>query len=90
MRLPATGSFLSAAEEGEGEEEDDEREAASFSADWTRLSKGDRGGSALFGRDICRTSGGEEWSFTGKDWPIDEVMRPWLGNGEGERWGELL
>lgn len=38
----------------------------SFSADWTLFSSGDRGGSALLGREICRTIGGEECSFTGK------------------------
>lgn len=90
MRLAPTGSFLSAAEEGEGEEDEEEREAASFSADWTRLSRGERGGSALLGRDICLTKGGEEWSLTGKDWPIEEVRSAWLGRGEGERWGEVF
>ncbi len=87
LRLAPTGSFLSTAEDGEGEEDEEEREDASFSADWTRLSRGERGGSALFGRDICLTNGGEEWSLTGKDWPIEEVMSEWLGRGEGERCG---
>lgn len=90
LRLAPTGSFLSAAEEGEGEEDEEEREAASFSVDWTRLSRGERGGSALLGRDICLTKGGEEWSLTGKDWPIEEVRSAWLGRGEGERWGEVF
>lgn len=67
LRPAPTGSFLSAADEGEGDEEEDESEAASFSADCTRFSRGERGGSALFGRAIWRTSGGEECSFTGKD-----------------------
>lgn len=70
----------------EGEEGEPEREAASFSADWTLLRRGERGGSALLGLDICLTRGGEECSFTGNDWP----MAPWPGSGEGERWGELL
>lgn len=67
LRLAPTGSFLSAADEGEGDEEEDESEAASFSADCTRFRRGERGGSALFGRAIWRTSGGEECSLTGKD-----------------------
>lgn len=42
------------------------------------------------GLEICLTRGGEEWSFTGKDWPIEEEPTAWLGRGEGERWGEVL
>lgn len=61
FRLPA------AADTPEGEEGELEREAASFSADWTLLRSGERGGSALFGLEICLTRGGEEWSFTGND-----------------------
>lgn len=43
----------------------------SFSADCTRLRRGDRGGSALLG--LGRTTGGEEWSLTGKDWVVLEL-----------------
>ncbi|KAG7271983.1 hypothetical protein CRUP_001543 [Coryphaenoides rupestris] len=75
---PATG------EEQEGGEEEEESEEASFSADCTRLSSGERGGSALLGREIWRASGGEECSLTGKPWPPG-VWPP----GEGERCGEL-
>lgn len=53
---------------GDEEEEEPDSEAASFSADCTLLSSGDRGGSALLGRDICLARGGEECSLTGKDW----------------------
>lgn len=37
----------------------------SFSADCTRLRRGDRGGSALLG--LGRTTGGDEWSLAEKD-----------------------
>lgn len=90
LRPAPTGSFLSAAEEGEGDDEEDESEVASFSADCTRFRRGERGGSALFGRAIWRTSGGEECSFIGKDWPMEELRSAWLASGEGERWGEVL
>lgn len=43
----------------------------SFSADCTRLRRGDRGGSALFGRG--RTTGGDECSLAGKDWVVLEL-----------------
>ena len=79
----AAGSFLSPAEDdGDGEEDEEERDEASFSADCTRLRRGERGGSTLLGREICLASGGEECSLTGKDWA-------WPGRGEGERWGEV-
>lgn len=80
-----------AAAMAEGEEGELEREAASFSADWTLFSSGERGGSALLGREIPLTSGGEEWSFTGKDWPTAGGARgAWPCSGEGERCGEQL
>lgn len=84
LRLP-TAAPTPAGDEGELE-----REVASFSADCTLLRSGERGGSALLGLDICLTRGGEEWSFTGKDDPVADWPRAWLGRGEGERWGELL
>lgn len=43
----------------------------SFSADCTRLRRGERGGSALLG--LGRTTGGEEWSLAGKDWVVLEL-----------------
>lgn len=70
FRLPTatpTDSFFSPAAATEGDEGELEMEAASFSADCTLLRSGERGGSALFGLDICLTRGGEEWSFTGND-----------------------
>lgn len=87
LRTVATGSFLSPAAmvAGSGEEEEVVSEEANFSADWTRLRRGERGGSALLGREIWRASGGEEWSLTGKEW-----ARAWPGSGEGERCGEVL
>lgn len=42
------------------------------------------------GLEICLTRGGEEWSLTGKVWPIEVELSPWLDKGEGERWGEVL
>lgn len=56
----------------------------SFSADCTRLRRGDRGGSALLG--LGRTTGGEEWSFAGKDWVVLELPTVWPGMGGGEDW----
>lgn len=56
----------------------------SFSADCTRLRRGERGGSALFGRG--RTTGGEEWSLAGKDWVVLELPMVWPGKGGGEAW----
>lgn len=71
LRLPTdapTASFFSpTAATPAGDEGELEREEASFSADCTLLRSGERGGSALLGRDICLTRGGEEWSFTGND-----------------------
>lgn len=52
----------------------------SFSADWTLLSRGERG-SLLFGRDICRGNGGDECSFTGNGAVAED-------RGEGERCGD--
>lgn len=72
FRFPTapTASFFSpAVAMPEGDDGEFEMEAASFSADCTLLRSGERGGSALFGLDICLTRGGEEWSFTGNDWP---------------------
>lgn len=89
---PPTASFFSppvaapaaAAAATEGEEGALESEAASFSADWTLLSSGERGGSALLGLEIWRASGGDECSLTGKDWPT-AAAAAWPGSGEGER-----
>ena len=53
--------------------------AASFSADCTLLSSGERGGSALLGRESCRPRGGDKWSLAGKAWA------PWPERGDGER-----
>lgn len=65
---------------------------ASFSADWTLFRSGERGGSALFGLEICLASGGEECSFTGKEGPAPGggAVAPWACSGEGERCGEQL
>lgn len=83
LRLPTAAPTATASPDvDEGELE---REAASFSADCTLLRRGERGGSALLGLDICLTRGGEEWSFTGNDWPTAACPRAWLGSGEGER-----
>lgn len=79
-----------AEDDGHVDEEDDDRDDASFSADWTRLRSGERGESALLGRAICLTRGGEECSLTGKDCPMAELRRAWLVSGDGERWGEEL
>lgn len=56
--------------------------AASFSADCTLLSSGERGGSALLGRDSCLPSGGDKCSLVGKAWV------PWPDRGDGERCGD--
>lgn len=76
--------FRAAAPTAAGDDAEPDSEAASFSADWTLLSSGERGGSALLGRDIWRPSGGEECSLTGKAGPA-----AWPGRGDGERCGEL-
>lgn len=97
FRLPTvapTPSFFSptavVAATLEGDEGALAREEASFSADCTLFRSGERGGSALLGLEICLTRGGEEWSFTGKDWPTLDCPRAWPGSGDGERCGELL
>lgn len=88
MRLPALAP--AAPPTPAGDEGEPESEEEIFSADCTLLRSGERGGSALFGRDICLARGGEECSFTGKGWPAAVWPRAWPGRGEGERWGELL
>lgn len=67
----------------------DDNEPDNFSADWTLFRSGERGGSALFGREIWRTSGGEECSFTGKDCMRLQLAKLCPGRGEGERCGEV-
>lgn len=76
-------SKLCLREEGSFFSED--REEVNFSADWTLFSRGDLGGSALLGLEICRTKGGEECNFTGKDWITPELPTECPGKGEGER-----
>lgn len=41
------------------------------------------------GREICLTSGGEECSFTGKDWIMLELPTVCPGKGDGERCGDV-
>lgn len=74
---------------GEGEEEeevDEEEEAAaagpSFSADCTRCSRGDLGGSALLGRG--RATGGDECSLAGKTCVVLELPTVWPASGGGD------
>lgn len=71
---------------GEGEDDDEEEEgsmgAPSFSADCTRCSKGDLGGSALLGRG--RATGGEECSLTGNICAVLELPTVWPVSGGGE------
>lgn len=57
-------------------------EAPSFSADCTRLSNGERGGSALLGRG--RTTGGDECSLAGKLCVVCELPTVWPGSGGGD------
>lgn len=57
-------------------------EAPSFSADCTRLSSGERGGSALLGRG--RTTGGDECSLAGKLCVVCELPTVWPGSGGGD------
>lgn len=71
---------------GEGDAEEDEEDgrtgAPSFSADCTRCSRGDLGGSALLGRG--RETGGEEWSLAGKVCVVLELptVCPVRGGGD--------
>lgn len=58
------------------------REAASFSADWTLLSSGERGDSALLAT-VWRTSGG------GEACSLLAAVGGGASSGEGERSGEL-
>lgn len=67
------------------------RAAASLSADCTRLSSGERGDSALLGRDATwRTSGGgDECSLAAREGRGGAAGWPRANSGEGERCGEL-
>lgn len=71
---------------GEGDDEDEEEDgrtgAPSFSADCTRCSKGDLGGSALLGRG--RATGGEECSLAGKVWVVLELPTVCPDSGGGD------
>lgn len=71
---------------GEGDDDDDDDDgstgAPSFSADCTRCSRGDLGGSALLGRG--RATGGEECSLAGKICVVLELPIVWPVRGGGD------
>lgn len=58
----------------------------SFSSDWTRFRRGERGGSAFLGQAIWRTMVGGECILDGKDCVALEIVTGCpLRRGDGER-----